>query len=179
MRRAPGRGGRALTYPEVGASLTEELPRGYRHQRDRVRLGTGRALFERSAAAVTGWELHRRAGVRPAPGTPPAAAGSDVDLTAALGPLVLRMSCRVVAVVDEPDRRGFAYGTLTGHPERGEEAFVVHRDADDAVWLEVVAFSRPGRWYTRLGGPLARAAQRAATRRYLRALVERPAAPLP
>jgi hypothetical protein len=26
--------------------------------------------------------------------------------------------CRVVAVIDEPDRFGFAYGTLPDHPER-------------------------------------------------------------
>ncbi|WP_258723648.1 DUF1990 family protein [Cellulomonas sp. NS3] len=167
MRRAS----RALTYPEVGASLTDELPAGYHHQRHRAVLGTGRALFERSSAAVTRWELHRRAGVSPAPGTPPAATGLDVDLRATLGPVVVRVPCRVVALVDDPDRRGFAYGTLTGHAECGEEAFVVSIDAQDVVRLEIAAFSRPGRWYSRLGAPLARAAQRAVTRRYLSALV--------
>jgi uncharacterized protein (UPF0548 family) len=35
---------------------------------------------------------------------------------------------RVVAVADEPDRCGFAYGTLPGHAVCGEEAFVVARD---------------------------------------------------
>jgi uncharacterized protein (UPF0548 family) len=29
--------------------------------------------------------------------------------------------CRVVYVVDEPRRAGFAYGTLPGHPEIGGE----------------------------------------------------------
>ncbi|MFS0701756.1 DUF1990 family protein [Cellulomonas sp. 179-A 4D5 NHS] len=162
---------RTLTYPEVGASLTDALPTGYHHERHRVVLGTGRALFERSAAAVVGWDLHRRAGIVPDPGTPPAATGLDVDLRASLGPVVVRVPCRVVALVDDPDRRGFAYGTLTGHAECGEEAFVVTVDAQDVVRLDVVAFSRPGRWYTRVGAPLARAAQRSVTRRYLRALV--------
>lgn len=161
---------RALTYREIGASLAAELPAGYRHQSHRVRLGTGRALFERSADAVVGWELHRRAGVHPAPGTPPARVGLDVDLTARVGPLALRAPCRVVALIDDRARRGFAYGTLTGHPECGEEAFVVHIDQRDTVWLEITAFSRPASWYARLGGPLTHAAQRAATRRYLRAL---------
>ena len=39
--------------------------------------------------------------------------GSEVIVH--LGPV--RAPCRVVYVVDEPDRRGFAYGTLPGHPE--------------------------------------------------------------
>lgn len=167
-----GRSGRprALTYREVGASLAPELPAGYHHLHHRARLGSGRALFERSADAVVGWQLHHRAGVHPAPGTPPARVGLDVDLTTRVGPLVVRAPCRVVAVVDDPDRRGFAYGTLTGHPEQGEEAFVVTLDDHGTVRLEIVAFSRPASWYARLGGPLTRAAQRAATRRYLSAL---------
>lgn len=41
------------------------------------------------------------------------------------GPLRLRAPCRVVYTVTESRRRGFAYGTLPGHPECGEEAFVI------------------------------------------------------
>ena len=33
--------------------------------------------------------------------------------------------CRIVWVVDEPDAFGFGYGTLRGHPDEGEESFVV------------------------------------------------------
>ena len=58
-----------------------------------------------------------------------------------LGPV--RAPCRVVYVVDEPDRRGFAYGTLPGHAESGEELFLVRYDpATDEVYAEVTAFSR-------------------------------------
>ena len=35
----------------------------------------------------------------------------------------------------------------------------------------VAAFSRPGRWYSRLGSPVARALQAVMTRRYLAAMV--------
>ena len=45
--------------------------------------------------------------------------------------------CRVVYVIDEPSRRGFAYGTLPGHPESGEEAFIVEIDETDEVWFSV------------------------------------------
>ncbi len=72
--------------------------------------------------------------------------------------------------IQEPDRVGFAYGTLVGHPERGEELFLVERQADDSVTLTIRAFSRPARWYTRLAGPLYRLVQRLIIERYLRAL---------
>jgi uncharacterized protein (UPF0548 family) len=79
-------------------------------------------------------------------------------------------ACRVVAVVDEPDRFGFAYGTLPLHPESGEEAFLVERGPDDAVRFRVVAVSRPAHPLARLGAPVTRLVQRRVTSRYLEGL---------
>jgi uncharacterized protein (UPF0548 family) len=45
----------------------------------------------------------------------------------------LRIPCRVVYTVSEADRQDFAYGTLPGHPEQGEEAFVVTMAEQRAV----------------------------------------------
>jgi uncharacterized protein (UPF0548 family) len=54
-------------------------------------------------------------------------------------------------------RFGFAYGTLPDHPERGEERFIVEwNHADDSVWYDLLAFSRPCHWLARLGYPYAR-----------------------
>jgi len=86
------------------------------------------------------------------------------------GPLVVVGACRIVLVVDEPDRYGFAYGTLPAHPEEGEERFVVTRDPDTTVSFEVVAFSRPHDRLTKLGGPVPRALQRRATTRYVQGM---------
>lgn len=47
------------------------------------------------------------------------------------GILTPNAPCQVVYVLDEPDRQGFAYGTLPGQPESGEEAFVIERADDD------------------------------------------------
>ncbi|MFJ8824422.1 DUF1990 family protein [Streptomyces sp. NPDC102467] len=156
-----------LTYPEAtGATLTDgELPSGYAHLDRRVRLGSGTECFERAGAAVLAWGAQRGAGLRVTPGDD-VRAGADVVLRL----LWLRIPCRVVAVVRDSSRIGFAYGTLPGHPECGEEAFVVTRDADDSVWFRIRAFSRAGRWYTRVGGPVARAVQGWVTGRYLRAV---------
>ncbi|MEX5637418.1 DUF1990 family protein [Parafrankia sp. FMc2] len=59
-------------------------------------------------------------------------------------------------------------GALPDHPEVGEEAFVVERDADDAVWLGITAFSRPNGFLPGLAGPVGRRAQTMLTTRYAR-----------
>jgi len=87
-----------------------------------------------------------------------------------LGPFGISVPCRVVYEVAEPRRIGFAYGTLPGHPESGEECFVVELLDDGQVRLEITAFSRPARWFTKLGGRLGRRAQAMMTDRYVRAL---------
>jgi uncharacterized protein (UPF0548 family) len=92
------------------------------------------------------------------------------DLRVGPGPLSLRAPVRVVDVVEGPRRRGFAYGTLPGHPENGEESFVVSIGDDGAVTFTVRAFWRPAGALARLSGPVGRRAQRGITGRYLRSL---------
>lgn len=155
-----------LTYREVGATAGT-LPDGYHHVRKSAVIGRGRPRFEQAAAKVMQWGMLRGAGVRVEASSEVAAVGSEVLV--GIGPL--RAPCRVVYVVDEPDRRGFAYGTLPGHPESGEELFAVRYDqAADEVYAEVAAFSRHGTWWSRLGAPVTALAQRVITSRYLTAL---------
>lgn len=71
-------------------------------------------------------------------------------------------SSRIAYVVDEsgPSRKfGFAYGTLRGHVESGEERFLIEWD-DQGVWYDILAFSRPNRFLTRLGYPIVRRFQK-------------------
>lgn len=156
-----------LTYSEVGATASGQLPAGYGHLRVATQIGTGRQRFERAADAVMHWGMQRGAGLR-------VQASSDAVVLDAV--VVVRMGflpapCRVVYVIDEPDIRGFAYGTLAGHPESGEERFVVRHDArTSAVFAEVSAFSRPATWWSKAGGPLVSVAQRVIARRYLRGI---------
>lgn len=86
--------------------------------------------------------------------------------------LGIHAPCRVIYVVDEPNRKGFAYGTLPGHPESGEEAFLVDRTDDGSVWLTIRSFSRPGGWAWWAVYPVLRLVQAMFTRRYFRALSE-------
>ena len=148
-----------LTYAEVGATLAPALPAGYHHVDVRRRIGDASAL-DALGDLILDWGLQRGAGLR----TPSTKVSPGQEATLRVGPL--RMPVRVVRVVHEPDRRGFVYGTLAGHPEIGEEAFLAERDAD-GTWVHVRAFSRPGRWYSRLGGPVSSWLQRRYTERYL------------
>ena len=71
--------------------------------------------------------------------------------------------CRVVYadLESDGDRAAFAYGTLQGHAEAGEERFRVSFDPrTEAVVYEIAAFSRPAIALTRLGYPLARRVQK-------------------
>lgn len=161
--------GAELTYPEHGATRGV-MPSGYRHVRRRELLGTGRASFDRVARTLLSWDMHRRAGLGVTASAASATTGTTVVLTVGWRRLRVTAPCRVVYTVDQPDRRGFAYGTLTGHPERGEEAFVLELTSADEVWIDIRAFSRPAWWLARASGPVNRIVQDAITDRSVKAL---------
>lgn len=156
-----------LSYTDIGATAHPRLPDGFHHIRRRELLGHRPQLFDAAATALSTWDMHRGAGLR-VHATGPAAPGAMVVL--GLGPL--RATCRVVYTVNEPDRRGFAYGTVRDrHPESGEEYFGIYQDpADGRVFAEIVAFSRPARWWSKLGAALGRKVQSHITDRYVLAL---------
>jgi uncharacterized protein (UPF0548 family) len=156
-----------LTYSEIGASFDDEMPAGYHHVRAGTTLGTGHAVWERARAGIRAWAAHRGAGMTVAPVDAPIEDGTTVAVITRAGPAVVLASCRIVVVVDEPDRFGFAYGTLPAHPEEGEERFVVTRDDAGTVSFAVAAFSRPHDLLTKLGGPVPRWLQARATQHYL------------
>jgi len=100
----------------------------------------------------------------------PLVVGTVVLMRWGVGPLTVKIPCRVVSVIDEPRRQGFAYGTLTGHPEAGEEQFLLERHKDGRIEFTIAAFSRPASTLAKLAGPVSLLAQRYMTKRYLDAL---------
>ena len=140
-----------MTYAPVGATRSGELPPGFRHLRYRTPLGTGEALYRRAGEAVLTFRMHRATGARIR--TTAGRAEPGVRLTVVLGPL--RAPCEVVWTSTAESKTGFGYGTLAGHPARGEEAFLVERDERDRVWFAVTAYSRPASPLMRLAGPAA------------------------
>jgi uncharacterized protein (UPF0548 family) len=104
-------------------------------------------------------------------GTPQVVSGLTAELSIPAFGRRFIAPIRVVLVIDEPTKAGFAYGTLRGHPEEGEESFVVTHEPDDSVWLTVRSFSRASSWQYRLATPALRSVQRSMTKRYLRSLL--------
>ena len=171
-----------FSYDAVGSTRYDETPQGYHRLEYRTRIGAGSEVFARAGQALLNWRMHRAAGIpMTATDTPPVIGTNSLGHLGAgmligrlrtmtpLGMVGLPIPCRVVWTVDEPDRIGFAYGTLEGHPESGEESFVVTRESD-GVYFTVRAYSRPATWYTHLAGPATRKAQTYAARRYANAL---------
>ncbi|MER5448712.1 DUF1990 domain-containing protein [Streptomyces sp. NPDC002766] len=152
-----------FTYDDIGATRRGGFcPPGFHQLHVRSRIGEGEKVFRRASEAVLTWKMHREMGVGIEAGADRAAA--DVDVTVTLAGMI-KAPCRIVYTVEEPRRAGWAYGTLAGHPECGEEAFVVERTGDGTVWLTVSAFSRPAKWYARAGGAATRGLQNAYARR--------------
>ncbi|MDQ1540620.1 MAG: hypothetical protein QOH29_1346 [Actinomycetota bacterium] len=177
---------RATTYDATGATASDrsmpEVP-GYRHYERTACIGNGSACWDFASDAVVRWGIKTRSGFTidgdgdghghgdEAATVSPVAVDQRRWLVAHVGPFTIREPVRVVAVVDKPDRKGFAYGTLAGHPISGEEAFVVERRRVGSVWLTIRSVSRPSTLMWRALSPVLALAQRVYRRRYFRALV--------
>jgi uncharacterized protein (UPF0548 family) len=159
-----------LTYDAVGAARSGEVPDGFRGAHRSAVVGSGRADFERAAAAVLDWRAQRGVGLRVRATGPSSRPGTVVVLTAGLPRFGFDIPCRVVWASTDGDERGFAYGTLPGHPESGEECFLVRLTPDGDVVYEIRVFFRFASRLARLGGPLSLVLQRLATERYVAAI---------
>lgn len=153
----------------AGDSRTETVD-GFRLLTTRVCIGAGEACWTRASTDVLRWAVKTRSGFAVDP-PEPVELGRRYRIRARIGPFGVTEPVEVVAVVTSPDRVGFAYGTLTGHPVSGEEAFVVDRDADGRVWLTLRSLTRRAAgtgWG--LAFPVLLLAQRFYRRRYARSL---------
>jgi uncharacterized protein (UPF0548 family) len=159
---------RTFTYPEVGATIGQ-LPQGYNYLRAQRIVGRGQALFEECGENILHWGIQKGAGFR-LENIARLATGDQNRLGLYWGPFHTWAVCQVVCVIDEAKRKGFAYGTLPGHPERGEESFIVSIDDEGLVRFEILAFSKPARWFSKLGSPLLRFLQQHVTWKYLDAV---------
>jgi uncharacterized protein (UPF0548 family) len=158
------RGDLPFTYPEVGATR-REAPRGYPINHHRIRLGRGEATFRRAIAAVRAWRMYDL------PWTVLCWPDAALEPGVAVAVLVRHWGfwsvnpCRIVYRLEEEEgeveRFGFAFGTLPGHSESGEERFTVEwRRGNDEVWYEIYTFARGQHPLARLTPPLVRYQQR-------------------
>ncbi|MBZ5592739.1 MAG: DUF1990 domain-containing protein [Acidobacteriia bacterium] len=148
-----------FSYPEVGATGTQ-APRGYHVDHERFALGHGAPAFARAKSAIRVWEMFHNGWTHLCwPGAPIERGATVAMLVRALGLWSVNV-CRIVYVIDEPHRYGFAYGTLPAHVEAGEERFLVEWLDDGSVWFDLLAFSRARHVLAKIASPLVRALQR-------------------
>ncbi len=159
-----------LTYDFVGSTLASEAwPQRTPHQ-DEIALGRGAAAFDAAVVGLREWVCQQGIGAKVHPADAPLEVGSNLLVVLAAGPFSIIVPDRVVAVVDEPRRFGFAYGTLDGHQERGEESFLIEHLDDDSVRATIRVDAVAATLVARLAAPAVRVIQRRALRGYLKAL---------
>ena len=105
-----------------------------------------------------------------ADGTPFVGPGTTVRIHGRVGGLRADGELRVIFVVEEPRRVGFALGTVGESVVSGEESFMIEWHENDEVWFTVRAFDAPQGMLYKLFRGLVRRRRRELFTRYLRAI---------
>ena len=160
-----------VTYDHVGSTLApDQWPDRSPYIRQRV-LGLGPEDFAAATERLRAWAPQQGIGATVYPPDAPIELGTTIVVELRRGPVAVLVPDRIVAVVDEPQRFGFAYGTLPGHAETGEESFLIELTDEDVVTGTVSVDASPGTLPARLATPAVLRIQRWAVVRYLDALV--------
>ncbi len=163
-----------FTYRQVGATRTA-APAGYTVDHNRIKLGEGKDIYRRAAVALRSWQQFDLGWATVVPSQTELKVGAVVAVQAKTFGWWSLNACRVVYMIDQmrPDSEkfGFAYGTLPGHAECGEERFTIEWQEDDSVWYDIYAFSRPQHPLVKLGFSFARRLQKRFIRESLAAMV--------
>ena len=146
----------------VGA-IAKNPPPGYVVDHTRITLGNGERVFSAAKAALQRWEQFQLGWLEAWSRQTPIQSGEVVAVIAHAAGFWWLNACRIVYVVDEHlpiHRFGFAYGTLPGHLESGEERFLLEWDQNEgSVWYDILAFSRPNHLLAKIGYPFVRRMQ--------------------
>ena len=150
----------ALSYPLPEITKHNNTFPGFDHDKNQIYLGRGEEVYQAACKALSDWKMFPGAWTRtcaPFEGFP---VGEEVAVFFKMFGLWWWNSCRIIYNFDgEENRFGFAYGTLDNHVEMGEEIFYIERNEEGEVYYKIEAFSRPNKWFTKIGYPIARAWQ--------------------
>ena len=161
-----------FSYAEVGAT-NGRLPTGYSINHTRRKLGDGLEAFDSACDALRNWHQLRLGWVDCWPHDAPLQAGEPIAVLGRAFGLWWINACRIVYTIDNRSDQagqpldsakelqfGYAHGTLPEHIAAGEERFLIEMDSDQAVWLDILAFSRANTALARLGYPVMKREQR-------------------
>ena len=162
--------GLEVSYDFVGSTLhSDQWPGRTQYTKSRD-LDSGVATFAAAIDGLRSWACHGGIGAEVYPADAPIEEGTTLLVILPVGPIRIIVPDRIVAVIDEPDRFGFAYGTLPGHQEVGEESYLVERHGDGRVTATIAVDARAATKAARAIAPVVTVFQRAAVKRYLAAL---------
>lgn len=136
---------------------------GYDLDQKRSWIGTGKTAWLAAVDAMDSWLVMPRSMVELF-GAGPIEVGRVVCVMFyGLGAYTVN-PCRITEVIQTTDdtvtRYGFVYATLPGHVESGLERFLIEWDhANDQIWYEITAISRPQHPLAWLAYPYARIQQ--------------------
>ncbi|MEJ5919827.1 MULTISPECIES: DUF1990 domain-containing protein [unclassified Corynebacterium] len=164
------------TYPQELAGLSIDLSdssslrttatlSGWHIVDQHRHIGHGREFFESAARGLLTWQVHALAGISvlSSGSTEEATVGDVVTLSIA----GTQSPCYVFDIKRTGRLVRLTYGTMAGHVECGEETFELQLHDDASVTGGCRAFSKHAWWLARLGAPVARAAQRHFTNKYI------------
>ena len=158
----------SLTYDHVGSTMPPVDTRRPIRQRHLV-LGHGPEAFQLAVLGLRRWSCHEGIRATVSPKDASIDTGTSLLVVLNVGPAHIVVPNRVVAVMDEARRFGFAYGTLEGHQERGEESFLAELLDDGTVRGTISADAIAATLPARMAAPAVVALQRLAIDRYLNA----------
>lgn len=157
----------APSYDFVGATLNPDDRTCDEHT---LVVGHGGHDLGAAREALLSWVPQRSIGATVLPPGQRVDKGATVFLVIRRGPAYVIARNRVVDVVDQPRHFAYAYGTLSGHPERGEESFALDLLQDDTLRMTIRVRAEPATRVGRAVSPIVKYLQTAALRRYLAAV---------
>lgn len=154
-----------FSYSNQGATKSEELSdrvlARYNVDQNRIVIGRGQSDWETAKTAIRSWRMFDISWVEICRPLTPIRKGENAAILIRHFGFYSLNAARIVYTIDEPNRFGFAYGTLEDHGESGEERFLVDMDAvSGEVSYDLLAFSTPNHLLARLGYPLTRLLQK-------------------
>lgn len=146
----------AYSYQEIGLTQSTDPIPHFDNDHNSILLGQGKSVWLNAKKALDEWQQFPPNWTTTYPKTTPLKKGENVAVLFRILGLWWINSARIVYAFDEPNRYGFAYGTLPGHVEKGEEVFWIERDDTGNIYYHIKAFSTPQFWLVRFAYPFAR-----------------------
>jgi uncharacterized protein (UPF0548 family) len=147
------------SYKELKGTTTKKV-QGYNNDLNTLHIGQGDLVWEKAKKSLQNWQQFPFSWTKIYNNKTPLKEGNVVAVLFRLFGIWWINAARIVYSFDENDRFGFAYGTLHGHVESGEECFWIDRDTTGNVYYHIKAFSKPAFWGAKLAYPIARRYQR-------------------